>query len=145
MSGIEVAGLVLGSIPLLISALEHYADGVSTIQRWRKYDQERKSLIRQLKTQSMRMQNVCELLITGLVPPSLVDSMIKDPAGSFWRSENFQRKLRARLCDSLDVFEATVVEMRDAILEMRKRLGLSLESQVSSSHFCYVCNHYNHC
>jgi len=28
MSGFEVAGVVLGSIPLIISALEHYADGV---------------------------------------------------------------------------------------------------------------------
>jgi hypothetical protein len=32
MSGIEVAGLILGSIPLLISALEHYAEGVHTIK-----------------------------------------------------------------------------------------------------------------
>lgn len=28
MAGIEAAGIVLGSIPLVISALEHYADGV---------------------------------------------------------------------------------------------------------------------
>jgi hypothetical protein len=30
MSGFEIAGVVLGSIPLIISALEHYAEGVST-------------------------------------------------------------------------------------------------------------------
>lgn len=29
MSGFEVVGLILGSVPLLISALEHYSDGVS--------------------------------------------------------------------------------------------------------------------
>jgi hypothetical protein len=29
MAGLEVAGVVLGSIPLVISALEHYRDGVS--------------------------------------------------------------------------------------------------------------------
>jgi hypothetical protein len=28
MSGFEVAGLVLGALPLLIVALEHYSDGV---------------------------------------------------------------------------------------------------------------------
>jgi hypothetical protein len=28
MTGFEVVGVVLGSIPLLISALEHYSDGV---------------------------------------------------------------------------------------------------------------------
>lgn len=29
MAGLEIAGVVLGSIPLIISALEHYSDGVS--------------------------------------------------------------------------------------------------------------------
>lgn len=29
MSGFEVAGLVLGTVPLLINGLEHYAEGVS--------------------------------------------------------------------------------------------------------------------
>jgi hypothetical protein len=30
MAGIEVAGVILGSIPLVIAALEHYGNGVST-------------------------------------------------------------------------------------------------------------------
>lgn len=29
MAGLEVAGIVLGSIPLIVSALEHYGEGVS--------------------------------------------------------------------------------------------------------------------
>lgn len=29
MSGLEVAGVVLGAIPLVISGLEHYGQGVS--------------------------------------------------------------------------------------------------------------------
>jgi hypothetical protein len=28
MSGFEIAGIILGSIPLVIVALEHYAEGV---------------------------------------------------------------------------------------------------------------------
>jgi hypothetical protein len=33
MSGFEIAGVVLGSLPLLIVGLEHYSDGVSTHSR----------------------------------------------------------------------------------------------------------------
>jgi hypothetical protein len=29
MSGLEITGVVLGAIPLVISALEHYSNGVS--------------------------------------------------------------------------------------------------------------------
>lgn len=32
MSGCEVVGIVLGSVPLIISALEHYAKGVSIVE-----------------------------------------------------------------------------------------------------------------
>lgn len=28
MSGFEIVGVVLGSVPLVVAALEHYADGV---------------------------------------------------------------------------------------------------------------------
>jgi hypothetical protein len=31
MSGFEIAGIVLGSIPLIVVALEHYAEGVRSI------------------------------------------------------------------------------------------------------------------
>jgi hypothetical protein len=29
MAGLEIAGVVLGAIPLIVSALEHYGNGVS--------------------------------------------------------------------------------------------------------------------
>ena len=32
ISGFEVVGVVLGAIPLVVSGLEHYADGVATIK-----------------------------------------------------------------------------------------------------------------
>src|SRR4051794_4057127 len=72
MSGFEVAGVVLGSLPLVISALEHYRDGLRSIQRWRKYERELQSLVRNLETERAKLQNVCEKLLVGLVPPSRI-------------------------------------------------------------------------
>lgn len=37
MSGVEAAGFMLAAIPLVISALEHYTEGVETIQKWWRY------------------------------------------------------------------------------------------------------------
>jgi hypothetical protein len=124
MAGIEVVGIVLGSIPLIISALEHYRDGVSTIQRWRKYERERQSLIRSLKTERVKMHNICEKLLAGLVAPSQVHEMIQNPFGQLWQEEAVMRKIRARLEESIEVFRSIVEDMKDAILEMMRRLGL---------------------
>lgn len=132
MSGLEVVGVVLGSIPLIISALEHYRDGVSTIQRWRKYERERQSLVRSLKTERVKMHNICEKLLVGLVAPSQVQDMIQNPFGQLWQEEAVMRKIRARLEESIEVFGSIVEDMKDAILEMMRRLGLDSGDKVGT-------------
>ncbi len=130
MSGIEVAGLVLGSIPLVISALEHYHDGLVTIQRWRKHKYERKAVIRNLMTEQVKMQNVCEKLLIGLVAPSQIETMIKDPFGSQWEDVLVARKLKGRLYHSTDVLPTIMSDMRGAITEMMRRLDIDPNDQV---------------
>lgn len=44
----EVAGFILVALPLVISGLNHYADGVTTITKWWGYKRELKSLFRTL-------------------------------------------------------------------------------------------------
>lgn len=37
LTGVETAGLVLASFPLLISALEHYREGFESLKEWWKF------------------------------------------------------------------------------------------------------------
>ncbi|CAM1501434.1 Fc.00g034180.m01.CDS01 [Cosmosporella sp. VM-42] len=127
MSGFEIAGAVLGSIPLLISTLEYYKNGLRTIQRWRKYDKELQSLIRNLETERVKLQNICEKLLDGLVPPSRIDAMVENPLGDLWMEEEAQKKIRARLWRSWGVFERTLRDIQTAIEEMNERLGNGVE------------------
>jgi hypothetical protein len=39
MSGIEVAGLVLGAIPLILAGLQFYGEGINVTKRYAKYGQ----------------------------------------------------------------------------------------------------------
>ncbi|TDZ68005.1 hypothetical protein CTRI78_v002463 [Colletotrichum trifolii] len=130
MSGFEVAGVVLGSIPLLISALEHYQQGISSIRKWRNYDRELRSLIRNLETERVRFQDVCEKLLVGLVPSSQIESMVEQPFGTSWQEDNIQSKIRARLWRSFNVFEKTVEDMREAIREMMQKLDLEADEKM---------------
>ncbi|KAK5662143.1 hypothetical protein OQA88_8048 [Cercophora sp. LCS_1] len=131
MSGFEIAGVVLGSIPLLISALEHYGEGLSTIQRWRKYQRELQSLVRNLKTEQVKLQNVCEKLLVGLVPHSKIEDLIDDPLGDLWRQEDVERKIRARLWKSHSVFEETITEIKSAIDKMMAKIDAQNGGNVS--------------
>lgn len=130
MSGIEVVGIVLGTIPLLISAIEHYPDGVSAIQRWRRFQREHKLLVGSLRREQIKMKNMCEELLRGLVPDSQIELMINDPFGTQWHNHRINAKLKARLHDSLEVFQSTVTDIQTAVAELSRRLGITAQAQV---------------
>lgn len=122
MSGFEIAGIVLGSIPLVIATLEKYGTGLSMLQRWRKYQRELQSLIRNLETERIKLQNVCEKLLIGLVQPSKIETLINNPMGDFWREEETLRKVQFRLGNGFQSFEATLSHLKTTIDEMAQRI-----------------------
>ncbi|KAK3946400.1 hypothetical protein QBC46DRAFT_5330 [Diplogelasinospora grovesii] len=130
MSGIEVVGLILGSVPLIVSGMEHYADGVSTLGRYRRYKLELKMLTNILETEKMKLRCACEKLLIGLVPFSKIDELIEDPFGETWRDEAIQKRIRVRLWESFTAFENTVKDVYAAIQEMISRLGLQPDGKV---------------
>lgn len=132
MSGIEVAGLVLGSIPLVISTLEHYKDGLSTIQRWRQYEREVRILVRNLKTEHVRIQNICEKLLGDLVPPSKIESLIENPNGPLWKERDIQKKVRLRLWRSADIFESTLRDLQASMEKLKKQVDSQCDGSASS-------------
>ncbi|KAK2735429.1 hypothetical protein CKAH01_01810 [Colletotrichum kahawae] len=138
MSGFEVVGVVLGTIPLLISALEHYKEGISTIRTWRNYDRELRSLIRNLETEKVRFQDVCEKLLIGLVPQRQIEFMVYAPFGPAWQEERTRAKIEARLWRSFSNFEGIVKDMQEATQEIMKKLDLQQDGTIKWQEATFV-------
>ncbi len=132
MAGIEVAGLILGGIPLVISAMEHYADTVSTLGRYRRYKLELETLINILETERVKLMNTFEKLLVGIVPNGKIENIIENPFGKSWKDDEVHAKIRERLWESFTVFEKTVNNVHAAIQEMKSRLGLQPDGKVSA-------------
>ena len=129
LTGVEVAGLVLGSIPLLVSALEHYAEGVSTIEKWWRFERELSTIKRLLTAEQVVFQGTCERLLDGLVPPSELDDLIDNAGGSKW-NKDLDTGLRKRLGRSYSSFNDCVEDMYRVINELKSRLDLDPEGKV---------------
>jgi len=98
MSGIEVAGLILGAIPLTLAAIEPSMGCAKSRSRIGS-SRSLRSIKRQLATGEKRLRNLCELLLGSALPNGEIDAAILDPFGSSWRSEEelndkIHRKLR---------------------------------------------------
>ncbi|TGJ81113.1 hypothetical protein E0Z10_g7668 [Xylaria hypoxylon] len=135
MSGLEVAGLVLGALPLAIKAVQTYRKTLHSIKNVKR---DLDYIERDLQTEQVRLQDTCETLLVGIVSPAKIDSMIGDPFGPEWKlyaerlDENhiFTHHRRLRLYTSYDRFEESITEMSKAAQELRLRLGIEEGSQV---------------
>lgn len=123
MSGFEVAGIVLGTLPLVVTALETYSN---FLRDWGKAPAELRSLNRQLSTERVRLCNVCEQLISDVVPQRDVEPMLQDPFGPLWQEKDTNDRIRQRLWDSYGPFEDTVKEVEEALNSVMQRLRIDV-------------------
>jgi isopentenyl diphosphate isomerase/L-lactate dehydrogenase-like FMN-dependent dehydrogenase len=130
MSGFEVAGIVLATLPLIINALEHYAKGVETVARWRKYAAGITFLILTVKTQRIIFTNTLEQLLTGIVRADDMMDVLKDAGGEAWRTADIHNQLKDRLRDAYSAYVGNVEEMHKALKAMMENLALDPSGQV---------------
>ncbi|KAH6844728.1 hypothetical protein B0I37DRAFT_327480 [Chaetomium sp. MPI-CAGE-AT-0009] len=125
MSGFEVAGVVLGSIPIVITALEAY---INFMKDWGKIPSELKSIHRQLTTERAKLYNVCDQLLVDVVPQRDIEPMLQDPMGPLWQAKEINEKIRRVLWNSYDPFAKTVLEIQDALGDIMERLRVQVTS-----------------
>lgn len=121
----EVAGLVLGALPVAIQAFQTYRTILSTMKNTKN---ELESMIRDLKTQEVILQNTCTILLRGIAPDSEIYDMIDRPYGDTWRRYNDE--VRLRLGKSERLFQERVVEMMEATTELQEKLALDSQGKV---------------
>jgi hypothetical protein len=78
MTGVEAAGFVLGVLPLMISAAEHYEDVFRPFKRYRKFAPELELYQQQLGTQKTIFRNECHLLLATLTNRQTAKEMLRE-------------------------------------------------------------------
>ena len=80
MSGFEIAGVVLGVLPLIISAIEDYEKIVDPVVTFRKYSKALQTFTTELNVQRDIFQNECIWLLSRFVDGHELEAMLQDPA-----------------------------------------------------------------
>lgn len=107
MSGFEVAGIILGVVPLAIQAAKGYMTILSSMK-----DAKRnlKALIHDLETEQVRLEMTCEVLLDGIV--TAFRDRPHDPDPHWPRVGAIQRP--AQVAAVVDVQEIRAAGRRDA-------------------------------
>lgn len=123
----EVAGLVLGGIPLAVHALQEYKLFLSN---YRHAPRHLDSIIRHLQAQRNILENTCNVLLTGIVPPFEIDEMIQKPFNSSWNEH--EGRIKSRLGQDFKIFQDTTLEMQNVVKSLHKKLDIDADGKVST-------------
>ncbi|KAK3347626.1 hypothetical protein B0H65DRAFT_570645 [Neurospora tetraspora] len=103
------------------------------IQQWLFYKRELRILKTGLKTEHVKLQNVCEKLLMGIAQPPIIEQMIENPFGPLWKeAENpeIYHKIRRRLWRAAPIFEENVKDMSRALEELQEKLNIGPDGQL---------------
>ena|SRR5438045_9476826 len=121
MSGVEVAGVVLGAFPLLLSALEQYKSAVDAVRKSSSSVQLR-SLQEQIVVESEVFKNSCEHLLSAVLDPDKLAEALSDPIGALWRDPGVESNMKDVLGHSYELFFVMCESMISAIGEVKREL-----------------------
>lgn len=133
LSGVEIAGLVLASLPLVIAALEHYSDGMGTLERWWRYKREVARLVRLLVAEQVLFLGTCEKLLYAVVTPAELELLIELPGGTQWKDPSLDESLRRHLGRAYGSYMACVEDMNAALNDLQAMLKLDPTGKVCVS------------
>lgn len=118
MTGVEVAGLVLGVLPLIVGAIENYEKIGDLFLTYRRYSKEVKKFNTELGVQRVIFQNECVLLLSQVVDDErALHDMFNEPA------HNLRQRLRHE--DSLE--RKLVQRMNERVYDSHQQIVALLE------------------
>ncbi|KAI1152573.1 hypothetical protein F4825DRAFT_475802 [Nemania diffusa] len=93
----EIAGLVLGAVPLIISALEHYEDLVEPTVAFIQWRGELSKVTRTLLLEYTTYEQNIRVLLKQVVSDRKLNTMINNPQSDLWKTDELADALRLRL------------------------------------------------
>lgn len=130
VTGVETAGLVLGAIPLIISALEHYDDFAAPTKAFIHWKQNLQRLIQELYVIHVSYDQAIRLLLKPFARLEDQITMVEDPRSDLWTKGDIADNLRDKLGLVYSPFIFTVNEVSEILVEIASCLNIPGSQQV---------------
>ncbi len=125
MSGLEVAGVVLGAFPLALSALEKYREIATRLGLFYKIHLEYKKWRDDLEFhQLLFARHLRQLLLPLLVDDDKIQELMFSPGGDGWKDQSTGLLLEKRLGDSHPLYLRYVNGIERVIGDINRELSI---------------------
>ena len=122
MSGIEAAaGLFLGVLPLVISAIEHYDDVLKPFINYRNFTSKAQKLYDGLLTERTIFRTECQLLLSTVLERGVVSRMLDDADHPSWIDQVVCQRFGRQLGQLGAACSSIVSKIKNKLSEIGKK------------------------
>ena len=131
MSGVEIAGLVLGTVPVMLKLLESYRQGLEPFQRYARYRKDLNRLRKDIRLEVDKLLVTLESLLDNIVGPHQLRALLNEPRSQLWKEATIQDSIRYHLGIAYESFCNALSEFYEHIFELHDKLQQGLDGEVS--------------
>lgn len=129
MSGLEVAGVVLGASPLAIEALDKYREVARRLGFWYKIRLEYQKCSDNLTYYQLAYKRHLKLLLLPLiVDDDKIRELLTDPGGDGWKDVATAELLKSRLDESYGLYLRHMATFAEIMQKLKHELAVDQES-----------------
>lgn len=131
MSGLEVAGLVLGAFPIAIEVLGRYKEVARRLGFWYKIAAEHKKCDSQLKYHQIVYVSSLKRLLLPLagLDDARIDKLLDSPGGKSWTEARTAENLEKRLGDSHEIYLQCMDEFHEWLKAINRELAFDVTTK----------------
>jgi hypothetical protein len=125
MSGAEIIGLLLGGLPLVISAAEDYRRGFEPLLKWHRYKREFRNFVNSVDLEKRMFDGLLRRLLEfSDIPLEEKQLLLTGTDPEAWRQKDTVEALKVRLGDSYLSCMYILGKMEEDMLELQRMLSL---------------------
>ncbi|EAT77221.1 hypothetical protein HBI56_179850 [Parastagonospora nodorum] len=118
MSGIEVASLVLGIVPVVVEVLKSYRSARDRFNTFRHYSDVVDGVRLSYATAAASFKNDCQLLLQCVLQDAReISQMVEDPRHGAWHTPELEGRFRNYLGADYEIFELMITEIKRILRE----------------------------
>lgn len=123
MSGLEVAGLAVGVVPIFMEIIKSYGRTSEKLRTFRKYHKTAYDIELDFRLECKKFRDECDRLLTIVIEDDYErQSMLQDPNDGRWHDRDTDRHFQAFLGDDYRDCEELVVKIRGLLRETTAEL-----------------------
>ncbi|KAF2012580.1 hypothetical protein BU24DRAFT_442997 [Aaosphaeria arxii CBS 175.79] len=134
MSGIEVAGLAIGIVPIVVEIIKSFQTTKDRLKTFTHHAQVVYDVQLRFRVAATNFANDCQLLLKAVVEDaSELSEMIVNPKHQGWKAPSLEDNFRRFLERDYELCEAVVVRVRDVLRETQSQLAELSRSDTETS------------